>query len=99
MAGPVAVTHRTDVDPRLPRPTGVHRVGQAGGALRRVLPSPWITYPASIILGAGVWELVGRLGPKSKLVFVPLSTVLESLGDWFSHDHGLADLRTSAIEF
>ncbi|HEX5407127.1 MAG TPA: ABC transporter permease subunit [Pseudonocardiaceae bacterium] len=69
------------------------------GTWHKAVRSSWFTWSASVLLGAAVWELVGRLGPHDKLVFVPLSTVLRSLGTWFSKDHALSDLRTSAVEF
>jgi ABC-type nitrate/sulfonate/bicarbonate transport system permease component len=64
-----------------------------------VLRSPWFSYLACILLGAAVWETIGRLGPKDKLIFVPLSAVLKSLGTWFSKGHALTDIRISAVEF
>lgn len=70
-----------------------------GNALYRTVRSHGIAYLTSIVLGAAVWELVGRLGPKSKLIFVPLSAVLQSMGTWFTKNHAVADLRTSAVEF
>lgn len=70
-----------------------------GDALYRAVRGHWFAYLASIVLGAAVWEAIGRFGPKTELVFVPLSTVLQSAGKWFSQNHALTDLRTSAVEF
>jgi NitT/TauT family transport system permease protein len=70
-----------------------------GDVLYRAVRGHVFAYLASIALGAAVWELVGRFGPRGELIFVPLSSVLESTAKWFTDNQALADLRASAVEF
>lgn len=59
----------------------------------------WLFYVVSLVAGAAVWEIVGRVGPKSALIFIPLSNVLESLGMWFAHNDAVGQLGRSGVEF
>lgn len=81
---------RTDDDDRLaePRAERIKRV-VFGGFGRSTL---------SLVVGLGIWELVGRFIVTDQTFFVPFSVAVESVWTGFTEGSLFTDLRVSAVE-